>query len=79
MGFYQSHLNVVLHLNIGLHEPKKISQLFIQANWVDYTENGDECQNKCEWNQNTNSSVQFLQCLDVNGTISTCTPFESDT
>ena len=49
----------------------------MQMDWVDFTNNGDECQSKCKWDQNTNSSIQFTKCLDINGNISPCTPFES--
>ena len=43
----------------------------------DFTENGDECIDKCQWDQNTNSSIHFMKCKDVYDTLTPCTPFKS--
>ena len=44
---------------------------------VGYTDNGDKCMDKCQWDQNTNTTIQFMKCLDVYGAMSPCTPFTS--
>ena len=50
---------------------------FIKIDDFDFTENGDECIDKCQWDQNTNSSIHFMKCRDENNTLTPCTPFKS--
>ena len=49
----------------------------IKIDQIDYTSNGDECTDKCRWDQNTNSSIKFMKCRSINNTVSPCTPFKS--
>ena len=53
------------------------SEIFsLQIDEIDYTDNGDECTNKCQWYHDTKYTSEFImRCLDSNGTWSQCTPF----
>ena len=47
----------------------------LQTNYIDYTDDGDECTNKCQWYNHQNSSVYTMSCLKANGSWAQCTPF----
>ena len=49
--------------------------LFFQTDHIDYTENGDECQNKCEWFHNSTTFSFYMQCEDEYVDWNLCTPF----
>ena len=54
----------------------------MQIDDSDYTENGDECENKCQWyydDDAQNISEFTMKCLDINGTWAHCTPFSCKT
>ena len=48
----------------------------LQIDEIDYTYNGNECTNKCQWYPDANYTSEFImRCLDSNGTLAQCTPF----
>ena len=48
----------------------------LQIDEIDYTDNGNECTNKCQLYHDANYTSEFIMiCLDSNGTWTQCTPF----
>ena len=59
-----------------------ISYSLLQIDDPDYTENGVECENKCQWyydDEAKNTSQFNMKCVDINGTWAHCTPFACKT